>query len=126
MVPQIKAEFGGNQVVLELEPHVFAVYAHLQPGSITVKVGDTVRVGEHLANLGNTGPSGGPHLHFGLLDQPNLFAGRSLPFVLERFTLVGTVDLEPSTGDHLVIAPESKQVRRAYPLYLGIVNFPGS
>ena len=126
MVPQAKAEFGGNQVVLELEPHVFAVYAHLQPGSITVKVGDKVKAGEHLANLGNTGPSGGPHLHFGLLDKPNLFAGRSLPFVLERFTLVGNIDFDTSTGDRLVIAPESKQVRRAYPLYGGIQNFPGS
>ena len=126
MVPQAKADFGGNQVMLQLAPNVFAAYAHLQPGSITVKVGDKVKAGQPLANLGNTGPSRGPHLHFGLLDKPDLFAGRSLPFVLERFTLVGNIDFDTSTGDHLVIAPESKQVRRAYPLYGGIQNFPGS
>ena len=123
-VPTKLSDFGGNVVVLELEPNVFAVYAHLQPGSITVKVGDTVKVGQPFAKLGNTGPSSGPHLHFGLLDKPDVFSGRSLPFVFDRFTKVGAIDFDASTGDHLVIAPASKQVRRAYPLYLGIVNFP--
>ncbi len=125
-VPQKSAELAGNLVVLELEPDVFAAYVHLQPGSITVKVGDKVTVGQHLANLGNSGNSSGPHLHFGLLDQANLFTGRSLPFVLEQFTLVGNVNFETSTGDHLVIAPKSKEVTRAYPLYGGILNFPGN
>jgi murein DD-endopeptidase MepM/ murein hydrolase activator NlpD len=113
-------------MVLEVEPNVYAAYVHLQPGSITVKVGDKVTVGQQLAHLGNSGNSSGPHLHFGLLDQANLFTGRSLPFVLEQFTLVGNVNFETSTGDHLVIAPKSKEVTRAYPLYGGILNFPGN
>ena len=126
LVPEKSTELAGNLVILELEPDVFAAYAHLQPGSITVKVGDKVKVGQHLANLGNSGNSSGPHLHFGLLDQANMFAGRSLPYVLQQFTLVGTVNFETSTGDHLVIAPESREVTRAYPLYGGILNIPGN
>ena len=122
LVPEKSSELAGNLVILELEPDVFAAYAHLQPGSITVKVGDKVKVGQHLANLGNSGNSSGPHLHFGLLDQANMFTGRSLPYVLQQFTLVGTVNFETSTGDHLVIAPESRDVTRAYPLYGGILN----
>ena len=55
LVPEKSTELAGNLVVLELEPDVFAAYAHLQPGSITVKVGDKVKVGQHLANLGNSG-----------------------------------------------------------------------
>jgi hypothetical protein len=126
MVPQKSSEVAGNLVVLELQPNVFAAYAHLQPGSITVKVGDKVAVGQHLARLGNSGNSSGPHLHFGLLDQANPFTGRSLPYVINRFTLAGAVDFATSTGDKLVIAPESKEAGSAYPLYGGIVNFPGS
>ena len=126
LVPQKSTELAGNLVVLELEPKVFAAYVHLQPGSITVKVGDKVKVGQQLAHLGNSGNSSGPHLHFGLLDRANLFTGRSLPYVINRFTLVGAVDFATSTGDHLVIAPESKDVSQAYPLYGGIVNFPGN
>jgi len=41
-----------------------AVYAHLQPDSVTVSVGRRVRAGQAIARSGNTGFSSGPHLHF--------------------------------------------------------------
>ena len=124
MTPKTLSDFGGNQVMLEIAPNVFAVYAHLQPGSLRVKAGDTVKVGAALAKIGNTGPSLGPHLHFGLLNRPDVFTGRSLPFVIDSYTLAGTVDFKASQGDTLGVSPNSKQVRSAYPLYGGIQNFP--
>ncbi|GGA58325.1 hypothetical protein GCM10011490_05290 [Pseudoclavibacter endophyticus] len=42
---------------------VQSVYAHLDHGSVTVRVGDAVDVGERVGSLGNTGASTGPHLH---------------------------------------------------------------
>lgn len=122
--PETKAGFGGNQIILEIAPGVYAAYGHLQPGSLAVAVGDTVTTGDVIAKLGNTGPSQGPHLHFGLLDKPDLFVGQSLPFVLEAFTVVGTVDIAAVSGDELVIEPDSRDVREAYPLYETIVDFP--
>src|SRR5204863_6220574 len=98
-------------------------YEHLQPNSLTVKVGDKVKSGAVIAKLGNSGPSTGAHLHFGLLDRPDVFTGRSLPFVFDRYTLAGTVDLATAEGDTLVITPESRQVRSAYPLWGSIQNF---
>ena len=124
MVPKSKADYGGNNLVLKITPNVFAWYAHLRHDSITVKIGDAVKAGAPIAKLGNTGPSEGPHLHLGLLDEPDPVAGRSLPFVFERFTLAGAVDLDASNGDRLVVRPDSRQVRFAYPLYGGIQNFP--
>ena len=124
MTPKTLSDFGGNQVMLEIAPKVFAVYGHLQPGSLRVKVGDSVKVGATLAKIGNTGPSFGPHLHFGLLNRPDIFTGRSLPFVIDSYTLAGTVDIKASQGDTLAVTPNSKQVRSAYPLYGGIQNFP--
>jgi hypothetical protein len=121
---QEQSEIGGNKVILKIAPKVFAAYEHLQPGTLTVKVGDKVKSGAVLAKLGNTGPSTGPHLHFGLLDRPDIFTGRSLPFVLDRYTLAGTVDIANAEGDELVIEPEFRQVQSAYPLWGGIQNFP--
>ena len=89
-----------------------------------MKVGDVVKAGAPLAKIGNTGPSMGPHLHFGLSDKPDLFSGRSLPFVFDSFTMVGKVDFDASEGDRVVIVPGSRQVRSAYPLYGSILNFP--
>ena len=124
MTPQSKSDFGGNQVVLEIAPNVFAVYAHLQPGSLRVKIGDKVKAGAPLARIGNTGPSLGPHLHFGLLNRPDLSTGRSLPFVIDSYTFAGTVDFKASQADTVAITQNSKQVRSVYPLYGSIQNFP--
>jgi murein DD-endopeptidase MepM/ murein hydrolase activator NlpD len=111
-------------VILEIAPNVFAWYAHLRQGSLTVKVGDAVKDGAPIAKLGNTGPSEGPHLHFGLLNKPDPIAGRSLPFLFDSFTLGGAVDFDTSKGDQLVIRPDARQVRSAYPLYGGIQDYP--
>ena len=124
MIPETKEDYGGNHVILEIAPNIFALYVHLHPGSLTVKVGEVVKAGATLAKIGNTGPSMGPHLHFGLSDKPDFFAGRSLPFVFDSFTLVGAVDFDTSEGDRVVIAPDSREVRLAYPLYGGIQNYP--
>lgn len=124
MVPKSKSDYGGNNVIFEIAPNVFAWYAHLRQGSLTVKVGDAVVAGAPIAKLGNSGPSEGPHLHFGLIDKPDAIAGRSLPFVFDSFTLVGAIDFDASKGDRLVIMSDARQVRFAYPLYGGIQNYP--
>ena len=46
-----------------------------------------------------------------------------MPFVFDHYTLAGTVDLATAEGDTLVISPESREIRNAYPLWGSIQNF---
>jgi murein DD-endopeptidase MepM/ murein hydrolase activator NlpD len=46
---------------------VSSVYGHMIVGSLLLSVGQTVTVGQQVGNLGNTGQSTGPHLHFEIL-----------------------------------------------------------
>ncbi|WP_405615771.1 M23 family metallopeptidase [Streptomyces sp. NBC_01511] len=70
----------GNHVILDLGDGTYAAYAHLKQGSVTVAVGDTVRTGQRIADCGNTGNSTEPHLHFQLMDGPDLDTARGIPF----------------------------------------------
>jgi murein DD-endopeptidase MepM/ murein hydrolase activator NlpD len=38
-------------------------YAHMERGSVELKVGDTVKVADYVGRVGNTGTSTGAHLH---------------------------------------------------------------
>lgn len=53
----------GNYVVIGYGNGVEAYYYHLYSGSITVKKGDTVKYGQVIAKMGNSGNSTGVHLH---------------------------------------------------------------
>jgi hypothetical protein len=85
-------DYSGNHVSLQISPGVWAVYAHLQPSSITVKTGDEVKKGQVIGKLGNSGNSSGPHLHFQLSDGPEVTTSNSLPFALDSYWLAGAVD----------------------------------
>jgi hypothetical protein len=116
-------DYGGNEVVLELAPGVFAFYAHLQPGSIRVGIGDTVKAGEVLGLLGNTGNTDAAHLHFQLADGPDVLTATSLPFVIDEWTLAGTVSPEGSRTDLRVVGPPEPQMN-TFPLETTVADFP--
>jgi Peptidase family M23 len=80
-------QYGGNHVVQDLGDGNYAFYAHLQPGSITVKPGDDLSTGQDIAKLGNSGNSDAPHLHFHVMDGPDPLMSDGLPFVIKAFRL---------------------------------------
>jgi murein DD-endopeptidase MepM/ murein hydrolase activator NlpD len=53
----------GNNIVIDIGGGHFLMMAHLSPGSIQVKVGDHVNVGQPIAKVGNSGNTTEPHLH---------------------------------------------------------------
>ena len=84
-VPITPETVGGNNVILDLGGGRFAFYAHMQPGSLRVKVGDKVRRGQVLGLVGNSGNSTEPHLHFHVSNGNSALESEGLPYVLESF-----------------------------------------
>jgi murein DD-endopeptidase MepM/ murein hydrolase activator NlpD len=119
----LEQDFGGNHVAVRVRPGVYAFYAHLQPGSIDVGVGDTVETGQRIGELGNTGNSTQPHLHFELSDGPDPLTSNSLPFVVDRYTFAGSVDPDQSTDKDLLIDGTSQSERETYPLFPSVADF---
>lgn len=70
----------GNHLVLDLGDGTYAMYAHLRRGSLRVRVGEEVRAGQMLAECGNSGNSTEPHVHFQLMDDPDLDVAVGIPF----------------------------------------------
>lgn len=86
----------GNHVVVDIGDGRFAFYAHMQPGSVKVKVGDKVTTGQVLGLLGNSGNTDSPHLHFHVMDGRSPLVSNGLPFVFTAFTGEGRlVDEQP-------------------------------
>jgi murein DD-endopeptidase len=76
----------GNFIIEDLDNGHYAAYAHLRPGTLKVKVGDTVRAGDVIGHLGNSGNSSEPHLHFQVCDAPSFYDSEGIPFAIDQFT----------------------------------------
>lgn len=83
-------EYAGNYLVLDIGGGRYAYYCHGIPNSFLVREGDTVKEGDQLARLGNSGNSTAPHLHFHIADGPNLWTSNGVPFVLKEYIRTGT------------------------------------
>jgi Peptidase family M23 len=76
----------GNHVILALRdggPYVALV--HLRVGSVRVRVGDAVTVGQELAECGNSGNSTQPHVHVQVMDSLDLLTARGLPMAFGNY-----------------------------------------
>ena len=74
-----------NHVVIDVGGGRFVSMAHVQQGSVSVRVGDIVRRGQQLAAVGNNGHSSEPHLHMQVQDSPaGMDADRTYPMVFRN------------------------------------------
>lgn len=110
-VPLTRETNAGNWIGIDLGRKRYAFYAHLQPGSIRVKVGDKVRKGQVIGLLGNSGNSVGPHLHFHIGDEYSLNGGdfngnEGIPFVFDSFDIIG------QTRRHILEMPLNNNIVR--------------
>ena len=65
------AALAGNHVMIETGDGTVVAVCHLQRGSIRVRPGQSLQVGEELGWCGNSGNSTEPHVHLQAMDHPD-------------------------------------------------------
>ncbi|MEV4278575.1 M23 family metallopeptidase [Actinoplanes xinjiangensis] len=118
----------GNFVIQDLGGGAYALYAHLQKGTLRVRPGDRLTRGQELGLAGNSGNSTEPHLHFHVVDSPGLplgVAGDSVPYTFDHFRIrnritgLDSVPEAPVRAD----APLAPDRTGRYPLTGDVIDF---
>jgi peptidase M23-like protein len=125
-------EADGNFAILDIGGGAYALYAHMQPGSVRVSIGDRVRRGDPIGNVGNSGNSQAPHLHFHMMNAPSGLASNGIPYVFDAFLVTavdeaGTADFDraEATGSPLTLTPRvpPTYMEKTLPLDLSIIDW---
>jgi murein DD-endopeptidase MepM/ murein hydrolase activator NlpD len=94
----------GNYVMIDHGNNEYSVYAHLQPGSVRVHVGDHVKAGDVIGKLGSSGNSTEPHLHFHVCDKPDPLMCAGIPMNFSNVTIQWADLPRPIQSGDVVIA----------------------
>lgn len=91
----------GNVVVIDHGDGEFSVFSHLKRGSVTVKIGDRVKAGATIGQVGNSGDSQFPRLEYSLQTSADLNNSEGLPAAFAHLKVNGkhAKDVELVRGD---------------------------
>lgn len=78
----------GNHVIIDHGNSEFSLIDHMQKDSVKVEVGDEVTKGTVLGNIGNSGNSVTPHIHYGLQNGLDSRTSEGLPSRFKEFESV--------------------------------------
>ena len=115
-------------MILDIGNGLYALYAHLKPGSVAVNAGDHVARGDILGELGQSGNYTAPHLHFHIMDRPSAsgLGAKGVPYVFDSFvgTAPGvlTVNSDNVVSFELPEPVESRQLRNLLPINLSMIG----
>jgi len=63
-------DMAGNHVIIDIGDGHYVLYGHMKLGSLRVRVGDRVRRGQLIGQVGDSGNSDEPHLHIQVQNKP--------------------------------------------------------
>lgn len=99
-----KGKKGGTMCKIRIQHKDYqSAYYHNKSGSALVSKGDYVNIGEHIANVGETGEATGPHLHFQIDKGSNATSIDPTEYAKGEKQLTGLIDLK--LGTYKVISP---------------------
>lgn len=80
----------GNYVLIDHGGGEFSIVGHLRAGSVRVRPGQRVTIGEPIAQIGNSGASGGIHVHYERRTGPGIAGIQTLPPYFRNVTVLAT------------------------------------
>jgi murein DD-endopeptidase MepM/ murein hydrolase activator NlpD len=81
----LKGVLGNYVIVRQHGTDVHALMAHARMSSVRVREGDEIAAGEHVADVGHSGNSTAPHLHFQLMNGPDLRDAVGVPCAFRQY-----------------------------------------
>ncbi len=94
LAPDADPKGMGNYVIIDHGNGEYSVMQHLEQGTITVRVGELVKGGEHIGNVGFSGDAIYPRLHYTVISSPKELAAEGIPSYFNDYKLYrGTVVL---------------------------------
>lgn len=93
-----EADGFGDWIVVDTQTRtglVSTVYGHMYPDDLFVRVGDTVKKGDEISEVGTNGHSTGPHLHFEYWEGGRLQGGAPVD---PAFILAGSTTTDPNAA----------------------------
>jgi murein DD-endopeptidase MepM/ murein hydrolase activator NlpD len=94
----------GNYVMIDHGKNEYSLYAHLQPGSVRVRVGDQLKSGDVIGKLGSSGNSTEPHLHFHVCDSDDPLMSAGIPVNFGNVTIQWADVPRPIQSGDVIIA----------------------
>ncbi len=85
----------GNHVIVRHRDGCHALYAHLRQGSVAVTAGQEIAAGDRIGEVGHTGNSTAPHLHFQLMTTQDPTTAEPIPCAFRRYELLRNGRWEP-------------------------------
>lgn len=103
----------GNHVIIRSE-QLFALYAHLAPGSVAVRSGQRISAGDVIGRVGHSGNSTAPHLHFQLMNSADVQHARGIPCAFSGYLVQRKGSAEhvrngiPHRRERLLVQPRKR------------------
>ncbi len=89
----------GNFVLIDHQDGEYSLLVHMKPGSVVVKPGERVQPGQPIGRIGFAGDSIFPHLHYSLMDGPEVFKAWGLPAYFSQFhRVLGATSIRVKLG----------------------------
>lgn len=78
----------GNFVLIDHGDGEFSLLVHMKPGSVRVEPGEHVDAGQQVGQIGFSGDSIFPHLHYSLMEGPHIMKDWGIPAYFSHFRRV--------------------------------------